>query len=350
MIIEKNFTGGNIRIIKTEGNNFYLNNELRTSSVDGFYWAFSFAAKEGETAKFIFPENRIGYFGPAVSRDLFSWEWLGKGEDDNSFSYTVKKDDEKIYFAHSMLYHPERFSRFAKENNLAVKELCKSKKGRSVPYISFGDGEKTILLTARHHACESTGSYVLEGVIHRLLSSPLENSKVIVIPFVDFDGVTDGDQGKGRTPHDHNRDYDKNAPSYYPETAAIKKLVENGVTYAFDFHSPWHKGGENDKVFIVQKRKGRVPLYKKFGLFLESSLTDKALKYSSLDDHAPGVSWNSESSPTFAAYMTDYAKAHLSFTLETAYFGKEDNVFSSEKAIEFGRCFAEALKKFDAYE
>lgn len=346
MCISKAFTGGNIRLLKREENTFYLDNERRTSSEDWFYWAFSFSGKKGETYKFIFPDNRIGYFGPAVSHNLEKWEWLGYS-DDNSFSYTVGEHENIIYFAHSMLYHPERFSRFAKENNLAVKELCKSKKGRSVPYISFGDGEKTILLTARHHACESTGSYVLEGVIHRLLSSPLENSKVIVIPFVDFDGVTDGDQGKGRIPYDHNRDYDINAPSLYPETATIKKLVENGVIYAFDFHSPWHKGGENDNIFVVQKRKERVPLYKKFGLFLESSLTDKALKYSSSDDHAPGVSWNSESSPTFAAYMTDFAKARLSFSLETAYFGKESNSFSAEKAIEFGRCFADALKKFD---
>ncbi len=348
MIIGKDFTGGNIRILKKEGNTVYLNNELRDSSEDWFYWAFSLDAENEEELRFVFPENRIGYFGPAVSRDLISWEWLGKGEDANTFSYTAKKDDGRVYFAHSMLYHPERFFRFVREKGVAVKELCKSKKGRSVPYITFGEGEKIILLTARHHACESTGNYVLEGIVNRLLSSPINDTKVIAIPFVDFDGVTDGDQGKSRIPYDHNRDYDINTPSLYPETDAIKKLAENGVTYAFDFHSPWHKGGENDNIFMVQKRPFKVPYYKKFGELLQGSLTEDALKYNPSDDLSPGVSWNSEKVPCFSAYMTDLAKARLSFSLETAYFGKEDNVFSSEKALEFGRCFAEALRKFDS--
>ncbi len=350
MCVSKDFTGGNIRILKRVANIFSLNNELRDSKDDWFYWAFCLNGLKGETYKFIFPENRIGYFGPAVSHDLINWEWLGKCDDDNTFSYTIKENENKIYFAHSMLYHPERFLCFAKKKGLAVKELCKSKKGRSVPFTEFGNGKKTVLLTARHHACESSGSYVLEGIINRLLSAPLKDSKVIVIPFVDFDGVVDGDQGKGRIPHDHNRDYDLNLPAIYPETNAIRKLASGGIDYAFDFHSPWHKGGENDNVFIVEKRHEKLKDYNRFGKLLEKHNSENSLKYSSENNLAPDVSWNSSKTKCFATFANDYGSARLSFSLECTYFGKNENVFLPQKAIEFGRCFADALKEFDNAE
>ena len=81
-----------------------------------------------------------------------------------------------------------------------------------------------MILTSRHHACESTGSYVLEGVLDGLLQHPMENLQVICVPFVDYDGVVDGDQGKYRLPRDHECDYGRDVPPIYPETAAIRAL------------------------------------------------------------------------------------------------------------------------------
>ena len=40
--------------------------------------------------------------------------------------------------------------------------------------------------------------------------------------------------------------------------------------------------------------------------------------------------------------------AELAFTLETTYFGTQNNVFAAEKVIETGRCFARALRKYIA--
>ena len=108
MEIKSDFVGGNIRIEKQDGNTYYLNNELRDTQEDWFYWAFCAEGFGGKTVTFKFPENRIGYYGPAVSHDLKKWEWLGKGEEANAFAYTFGKDENKVYFAHSMLYHPDR--------------------------------------------------------------------------------------------------------------------------------------------------------------------------------------------------------------------------------------------------
>jgi len=345
MIIHQKFTGGNIRIEKMEGNTVYLNNELRDTYKDWFYWAFCIEGAQGETVKFVFPERRIGYYGPAVSHDLEKWEWLGKGKEKDSFEYTFKKDENKVYFAHSMLYHPERFYQLAKNKNLEIKELCKTKKGRSVPYVSFGEGERIILMTARHHACESTGNYVMEGVIEGLLKKPVHDTRVVCVPFVDFDGVVDGDQGKMRAPYDHNRDYNIDSV-LYPEVKAIRELAKDGVFYGFDFHSPAHCGDEHDYAFVVQKRPEKLLEYQKFGKLLEASLTEKSLKYSTENDYPPLTGWNLPDSPCFGWYMNVVANAKIAFTLETTYFGKEDNIFSQENSVELGRCFAQAMRRY----
>ena len=277
MKIHNDFIGGNICVKSIEGNMITLENELRDSN-EWFYWAFCVEGAEGEELTFRMQKNRVGYWGPAVSHDLKEWHWLGS-HDGDGFTYRFGSDEKKVYFAHDMLYHPERFFEFLDEYGIKSDELCKSRKGRSVPYLSFGKGEKSIILTARHHACESTGSYVLEGVLRALIEAPIPNTSVCCVPFVDYDGVIDGDQGKGRNPHDHNRDY-TDAP-IYPEVAEIIKYAAlNGCHLGFDFHSPWHKGGENDNIFIVRKMIEKQERFDRFADGLEKELAAVSIKYS----------------------------------------------------------------------
>ncbi len=348
MLIHQDFTGGNIRVEKQEGNVVYLNNELRDTGEDWFYWAFCVEGAAGKTVTFRFPPVRLGYFGPAISHDLKTWEWLGAGAEQDAFTYSFGEREDKVYFAHNMLYHPDRFYAFAEKHGLKPGVLCKSRKGRNVPFLSFGEGERIILLTARHHACESTGSYVLEGVLEGLLAKPVKNTRVICVPFVDFDGVLDGDQGKSRIPHDQNRDYVPDESSIYPEVREIRKIAAEGILYGFDFHSPWHMGGKNDLVYVIQKKTDLIPEYERFSAVFESSVTKSALQYDRRNDFPPEVDWNRPDTPCFAVYMLDQAKAKLAFTLETAYFGTGNNIFSQKNAVELGRCFAEGIRKYDS--
>ena len=250
MVIHKNFLGGNIEFQKREGNTIYLKNEIRDTTQDWFYWAF--CVEDAEAGEFVFDlvdRYRVGYWGAAVSSDLKEWKWVDNCEGE-TFKYTFK-GGETLYFAHHMLYHPDRFLNFAKENGIEVKELCKSNKGRSVPYVTVGEGDISIILTARHHACESTGTYVVEGLLEEIIKNPMPEATITYIPFVDYDGVVDGDQGKARGPHDHNRDYPHG--ELYNEIRAIAGYAqEHGCHYGYDFHSPWHKGGENDWAFFVR--------------------------------------------------------------------------------------------------
>lgn len=347
MLIHQNFTGGNIRILKTDGDVFCLDNELRDTLEDWFYFAFCVEGAAGKTVTFRFPPVRIGPNGPAVSHDLANWNWLGSTGESDAFTYRFGEEENRVYFAHDLLYHPNRFLAFCKEKNLPVQTFCLSEKGSRVPFVTFGDGERVILLTARHHACESTGSYVLEGVLDELLCEPLANAKIVCVPFVDYDGVLAGDQGKSRAPHDHNRDYVNGTEALYPSVREIRRIADRGVTYAFDFHSPWHCGGRNDHVFIVRKQKTFTPAYDRFSSLFASLAGGKALAYDPAFDARPDVEWNASDAPCFGNYMLLYGRARLAFSLETPYFGRPEDVYSQEKAVETGRCFAKALRLFD---
>ncbi len=345
MLIHKNFVGGNISVKEIAGDVVYLENELRDTTENWFYWAFCVEGAQGKTVTFKLQKNRVGYFGPAVSHDLKEWRWLNEcnGEE---FTYTFGKDESKVYFAHNMLYHPDRFFEFAAKKGLKVDTLCTSRKGRATPCITVGEGELSIILTARHHACEATGSYVLEGVLSGLIDRPIEGATLFCVPFVDYDGVLDGDQGKSRVPHDQNRDYGANEESIYAETAAIRKYAdENGCNLAFDFHSPWHKGGRNDLVFIVQTLPEKVEKLNLFGNILEGQITPNAMKYKKSNDIAPYTEWNKPSAQIWRN-MSAKPECDLAFTLETAYFGTPDNRVSQDRLVELGRCFARAIKEY----
>lgn len=347
MKIHSNFIGGNIIVESIENEVVKIKCDQRDSSEDWFYWAFCVEGAAGKTLTFKFPKDRIGYFGPAISQDLKKWDWLNKKDDYSSFTYTFNSDEDKVYFAHSLLYHPNRFNSFVNKYNIKTKCLCKSKKGREIPMITFGNGDIKILLTARHHACESTGNYVLEGVLKGLLTAKNNNISVFCVPFVDYDGVVDGDQGKSRIPHDHNRDYEPDKKSIYPEINAIRSYIDNNdVLLGFDFHSPWHIGGVNDNAFIVQKSLSKTAELNLFGELLEKNNRSCSFNYKHENDAKPDVDWNHIGAPTFATYLMNKKSNKVAFTLETAYFGTEENKAGEEKFINLGIDFANTILEY----
>ena len=96
--IHKNFTGGNISVKSIDGNVITLENELRDTTIDWFYFAFCVEGAEGRELTFNMQRNRLGYFGPAVSHDLKSWYWLGSSNE-NSFTYRFGENETRVYFA-----------------------------------------------------------------------------------------------------------------------------------------------------------------------------------------------------------------------------------------------------------
>ena len=346
MRIHTQFTGGNITVEKIEDNNVYVEREIRDTEGDWFYWAFCVEDAAGMTLTFHFPNKaRVGRFGPAISHDLENWHWQEVPCAGDVFTYTFGPDENKVYFAHNMLYHPVRFMDFCEKHGLTVETICPSVKGRDLPATRFGTGDKWILLTARHHACESTGSYVLEGVIETLLPALPEEYSVLVVPCVDYDGVLDGDQGKNRKPHDHNRDYTEE-PIYAVVDYMMQFGREHNLVYTFDFHSPWHQGGQNDYVFFSRSTEAMEPFADHFAEFFKEETADLVLHYDRIHDVGPNEQWNDETSPNSKNYFSKQDSVKLSITLETPYFGLDDTKISQPDMLELGHAFGRAVLRY----
>jgi hypothetical protein len=347
MKIHSNFTGGNIVFDRIDGDTVYLERDIRDTEGDWFYWAFCVEGAAGRTLTFVFPsKHRVGRFGAAVSHDLVNWHWSESGEG-TTFSYTFAEEENKVYFAHNMLYHPSHWDDFCSRMGLKQENFCKSVKGRDLLAVRFGEGEKYILLTARHHACEATGSYVMEGVIETLRAHLPEGYAVLAVPFVDYDGVVDGDQGKNRRPYDHNRDY-TDAPIYEVVAKMMEFGREHDLRYTFDFHSPWHMGAENDYVFFSRSTEAMEPFTNAFGEYMKKATAAGELKYTGNWDVGPNEKWNDETSPNSKNYFSKQDSVRLSVTTETPYFGVTDGMgkISQEAMLELGRSFGRSIAKY----
>ena len=84
-----------------------------------------------------------------------------------------------------------------------------------------------------------------------------DDFRFIIVPFVDKNGVEDGDQSKMRSPHDHGLDYIPN--SIYPEVRAIMDLLRHEKPeLIFDLHCPVLRNGDSQHVFFVGQADKRL--------------------------------------------------------------------------------------------
>jgi hypothetical protein len=296
MQIHQNFVGGNITVKAIEGSTVTLENQIRDTVGDWCYWAFCVEGAEGQTLTFKMQPDRLGYFGPAVSHDLYHWAWSNTAENNYAdFTYHFGEDEDCVYFAHNLLYHPSRFHRLCERLGVSVNIPVIDRMGTPIPAAVLGDGANNILLTARHHCCEATGDYIMEGILEEFSANPIPGCRITAVPFVDADGVVHGDQGKNRRPHDHNRDYSE---FIYPETKAITEWIAkhaNGKLDMFiDVHCPWIRGKYNEWVYTPWKDPKILPdvaSEKRFSELLEK-LQCGTMRYRAADDLPFGKEWN----------------------------------------------------------
>ena len=362
--IDCDFPGGNIILERIEGDNVYLHQDIRDTEGDWFYWYFRVSGANGRTLRFHFTQsNVIGTRGPGVSEDGgHTWYWLGADRVQNqSFEFTFPPDTKDIRFSFGMPYLQDKLDLFLKNYqnhpHLKIESLCQTPKGRNVALLRLAspNHQKThrIIITARHHCCEMMQSYVLEGVITAILAdNPLgqwfqSHTECIIIPFVDKDGVEDGDQGKNRKPRDHNRDYDND--SIYAETQAIRSLISNWhPTVALDFHCPHIRGKTNEMIYQVGLESEILWQEQcRFSTFLEQTST---LPYQASDNMPFGQGWNTKDNygagKSFARWTGELPNTRLASSIEFPYANVKEQDVSAENAREFGQDFTKALKAY----
>lgn len=330
--IDSNFPGGNIVVEGIDGDEVRLHQDLRDTSSDWFYWCFRVRGAEFRTLRFTFTKSRaLGVRGPAVSRDEGeTWNWLGSevvnGE---AFSYTFPEGKAWVRMSFAMPYQDSHWQRLMEVlgDNPAVSThtLCTTAKGRTVEYVLVG-GQKPephhrVAVTCRHHCCEMMANYTLEGLLRWVLAGDdaeaqwfREEVAMLVVPFVDKDGVEEGDQGKNRRPRDHARDYE--GESLYAATAAIRGLLpgwgRDRLRVGLDLHCPWIAGEHNEVIYVVGSSDQRNALRQNRFCEILESLCTGPLPFHAEDFLPFGQAWNNTDNYTAGRTFHQWVVAELS--------------------------------------
>lgn len=354
--------GGNAIVRGVDADAVRLRPDDRDSLEPWFYWNVTLRAERAGRRRITFGDRAVvGPRGPAIGHRDGTWTWLGSERriDATAFEYDFDAG-ERVRLAFSLPYQQSDFEavydRYAAHGRLHRETLTTAESGRAIPMLRIGTGDRHVVVTARHHACESPASYVLEGVLRELLERTLlpPDYCVHLVPFVDLDGVERGDQGKHRAPHDHNRDYvEGNAISddlspLYRSTGAIMTTVRNldgELDLALDLHCPYKWGGDNDRPFFVAAPTDPDPTLEGMAHALDAT-TDRhtdGLDY----DATPGVGVHkfdgqTGNAPTFRSFARR-AGARLAATLEVPYVGTDTDPVTPESTRAFGRALAAAI-------
>jgi len=367
--IDAHYPGGNIIVDRIDGDTIHLRPDLRDTEGWWFYWNFRVRGAAGRTLTFQFADRSpIGVRGPAVSTDEGkTWTWLGaEAVHDASFEYAFADNAGAVRFCFAVPYQEKNLKDFLARHKdspyLSVQELCKTRKGRSVERLHVGrlDGDVTyrVLLTARHHACEMMANYVLEGLLDAVLAGDDDglwfrrNVEILAVPFMDKDGVAEGDQGKNRKPRDHNRDYV--GKSLYPSVAALRTFVPNWsngkLRAAFDLHCPYIRGPHNEVIYIVGSSDERMWRQQRaFGRILEQVQTGP-LVYRASDNLPFGKAWNTgtnyDQGKSSSRWASGLDGIRLVAPFEIPYANAGGKTVPPDSARAFGRSLARALRAY----
>ena len=375
-VVDDRLPAGNVVVEAVAGDTVRLRPDLRDTAGDWFYWAFRVTGAAGRTLTFRFGGayggRVVGVRGPMISADRGrTWTYAAEGTFTTaSFVHAFAPDADEVWFSMCHPYHPADWEAFlarhaaARGTRFETGVLCTTRKGRPVAKARFGcltgAPPYTLLLTSRHHAGETLATFVLEGVLEAVLAEDdlgawlRAHVEVLAVPFMDMDGVVDGDQGKNRRPHDHNRDY---TAFVHPETRAvvawIKERTDDRLDVWLDLHCPWIRGEWNEFVYSPLKRddNGRnAAAERRFDALLER-LQSGALRYKASDDLPYGTAWNTGGNYAKGWSSINWAinrlpRLRLGHTLEIPFAAANGAVVTPAACRAFGRDLAKALRAF----
>ncbi|MBI0397336.1 M14 family zinc carboxypeptidase [Cyclobacterium marinum] len=371
--IEVDFPGGNVIIEKILGDTIFFKPDLRDTPREWFYWCFS--VKNTSNKKWFFKTtkpNVLSNMGAAYSTDGgYNWHWIDQENHLGSdlFSYSFSGDGKPVMLSMGMAYTQKNFDKFMMKYNSSkyIKNavLSTTRGGREVEQLLISDfGVKPkfkVLFTARAHAGEMMSNYIIEGMIDALHSEDplmkklLEKAEIMIIPFLDKDGVEQGDQGKYRSPRDHNRDY--SGKSLYTSTRAIREEIPKWLAglpwIGIDLHNPWIKGENNEWVYFVGNEDERIAAAQENFVKTLIQVQRGPLKMDSKTGFlAFGTAWNKgsnyEQGYSFSKWASGFLDEGLIMTgtLEFPFGINNGQVVTQEKARLFGKDLIIGLSEY----
>lgn len=362
-----NFEGGNGFIEKISNDTVWITPDTRNITGDWFYWAVEVTSETSNDFVFCLPEYKIPAFGIAYSLDNgLSWNWSKQKEEKYIHSFKMHLPAKKpIRLSMGFPYTNSNWQNFVKQldsDGFVMDTLCLSSKQEAVTLMLFGNNDSTkpkIVITARHHACEMMANYVMEGMISSCIDNEeikhlLTQYDILFIPFVDYEGVQNGDQGKNRYPRDHNRDY--SGKSLYTTTQAIREYLpvwaQDNLVVAIDLHCPGLVGKEHEIMHIVGTQFEEMAAGEdRFASHLAKRTRDKELQFDETAILKYGTSWNNDRSESQGDSFKTWIKkrfplSKLACSFEIPYATNKGQRLSVKNLHEFGEAMMCAIADF----
>jgi hypothetical protein len=198
----------------------------------------------------------------------------------------------------------------------------------------------------------------MEGLLESVLARTEDgqwfrnNVEFLALPFMDKDGVEEGDQGKNRSPHDHNRDYA--GKSIYPSVAALREFVPSWshgrLHIALDLHCPYISGPHNEVIYLVGSPNKNIWAQQQiFGRTLEDICTGP-LPYKAFDNLPFGKAWNTNKNygklKSCSRWAAEIEQVRLATTIEIPYANVGGEEVTADTARAFGSDLARAIRKY----
>ena len=295
-----------------------------------------------------------GNFLPVYRYSGGSWQRLPEARkllrDDGYISlyWDVESPESLLEIAFCYPYGEKELNALLKDtgNYWQQNEIGVSAAGRPYYRLSNNFGSATerpfgFYLIARQHAMETSGAWVLDGILRHL--AELDAAiPVWVIPFANLDGIIEGDYGKDPFPRDINRAWGPNAMMRH-ETKTIscdldewrQRVGKHSIIC--DLHSPG-ADEENLYVFMSKDIQQEEPLYqylRELNLALQDYAADPFIKHSDYKPYSAwGKYWN----------LSEYANQTLEmpvFSMEISYYKAGGRVLEIDGYRNIGKIIAD---------
>ena len=257
MSIEINaaFDGGNIRTVGSNGDRIDL--EIVKDKDSDFYQWFHFrvAGARGKkvTFRIVNAGNSAYAFGwpgyrTRMSTDRNHWRAIDTEYSDGVLTFTRGIETDLVWFAYFAPYTVERHHQLIADMvakpGVSHRELGKTLDGRSLDYLTLGEGPKQVWLYARQHPGESMAEWWMEGALEKLTDTHDEVAQGLrekatfhLIPNMNPDGSYRGHLRTNAAGVNLNREWHAPTMERSPEVfLTLKRMDETGVDFAMDVH------------------------------------------------------------------------------------------------------------------
>lgn len=366
------------------------------SSGNWFYWNFKVTSEIDRTVTFKTNARYLGDSGPVYSTDGENWDYLCEKNSSGTFTYDLKAN-EPVYFSCTLPYQyadmlewlEELESKNSSRNGLVSVDYDFAQTGHEtftaaqitageanphiggdyydIPMITLGStsAPKYLYFSGRMHACETMGSYTLEGVVDYFAALSADDPFwdeycIYVIPMIDVEGVENGDQGKSRNltdldassavDHDHNRDW-TDGEEVFNYTKAAKAFVAERKTAGqqlelyIDFHCPYLNGYAGNYISYGLWNEEEVML---FSDILEEIVAADTRENKLTYDYDKGQNaWSQQASQEPAVSKTWFYNqgAVATFSFETL-FTEKSPAYYAENVHQLGENIAKTTLQF----